>query len=404
MACTPIVTGDRFLLRVLDHLDCQAQSLGSYGFQALATPGSPAETALTGLLTLFIALFALRLLFGPGASARDVVTDLLRVAIVLTLALSWPAYRIVVYNVVMHGPAEIAGTIAGPDLPRPDGGLAARLQNADTGIVALTVAGTGRNSGQLLPSDAASSGFGAIALQDETTLGYARVAYLAGTIAPLAVIRLAAGLLLALAPLAAGLLLFEASRGLFAGWLRGLVLTMLGSLGVTIVLAAELAVLEPWLADALHIRAQRYAAPSVPTELLAMTLAFAATSLGMLFVLASVAFHRGWPSLALPTSWQQSSDARLQPALPVRTGNAALENPPSRAYTIAEAVRTNLRREELAGARGTGAWANRVATADSTSADLASDGAQGRSAALGSSWRRTSRRVSVSGRRRDTTP
>ena len=60
MACTPIVTGDRFLLRVLDHLDCQAQSLGSFGFQALAAPGSPAETALTGLLTLFIALFALR--------------------------------------------------------------------------------------------------------------------------------------------------------------------------------------------------------------------------------------------------------------------------------------------------------------------------------------------------------
>lgn len=404
MACTPIVTGDRFLLRVLDHLDCQAQSLGSYGFQALAAPGSPAETALTGVLTLFIALFALRLLFGPVTTARDVVGDLLKVAIVLTLALSWPAYRTLVYNVVMHGPAEIAGTIAGPDLPRPDGTLAARLQNADAGIVALTVSGTGRNNGQLLATDAANSGFGAIALQDETTFGYARVAYLAGTIAPLAVIRLAAGLLLALAPLAAGLLLFEASRGLFTGWLRGLVLTMLGSLGVTVVLAAELAVLEPWLADAVRIRAQGYAAPSVPTELLAMTLAFAATSVGMLFVLARVAFHSGWPSLVLPTSWQYSSNAHRQPALPTYTANAAFENPPSRAYTIAEAVRTNLRREKLAGARETGAWANRAATTDGPAADFALDATQGRSAALGSSWRRTSRRVSVAGRRRDITP
>ena len=217
-------------------------------------------------------------------------------------------------------------------------------------------------------------------------------------------IRLAAGLLLALAPLAAGLLLFEASRGLFAGWLRGLVLTMLGSLGVTIVLAAELAVLEPWLADALRIRAQRYAAPSVPTELLAMTLAFAATSLGMLFVLARVAFHRGWPSLVLPTSWERSSDARRQPALQSHTANAAFENPPSRAYTIAEAVRTNLRREELAGARGTGAWVDRASAGEGTSTGPAPDSMQERSAALGSSWRRTSRRVSVAGRRRDTTP
>ena len=401
MACTPIVTGDRFLLRVLDHLDCQAQGLGSYGFQALASPGSPAESALTGLLTLFIALFALRLLFGPGATVRDVVGDLLKVAIVLTLALSWPAYRIVVYNLVMHGPAEIAATIAGPDLPRPDGGLAARLQNADQGIVALTVAGTGRNTGQLLETDAASSGFRSIALQDETTIGYARVAYLAGTIAPLAIIRLAAGLLLALAPLAAGLLLFEASRGLFAGWLRGLVLTILGSLGITVVLAAELAVLEPWLADAVRVRALGYAAPSVPTELLAITLAFAATSLGMLFLLARMAFHRGWPSLVLSAWGNRASDARSAPGGQSHSSNAALENPPSRAYTIAEAVRTNLRREELVAPRGTGARANRAAAPGSASASAAPDTPQGRSAALGSSWRRTSRRVSVASGRRD---
>ena len=63
-ACTPIITGDRFLGRVLEHVDCQAQSLGTFGYQALAEPGSLASTVVSGLLTLFIAIFAIRLLLG----------------------------------------------------------------------------------------------------------------------------------------------------------------------------------------------------------------------------------------------------------------------------------------------------------------------------------------------------
>ena len=401
MACTPIVTGDRFLLRVLEHLDCQAQGLGSLGYQALAAPGSPAESALTGLLTLFIALFAIRLLFGLGLGARDVVGDLIKVAIVLTLALSWPAYRTVVYNLVMYAPAEISATIAGPTLPRPDVGFAARLQNADSGIVALTVSGAGRNTGALLDSDAGSGGFRAIAVTDETALGYARVAFLAGTIAPLAVIRLGAGLLLALAPLAAGMLLFEATRGLFAGWLRGLVLTMLGAMGITIVLAAELAVLEPWLSDALRLRQSGYAAPAAPTELLAITLAFAVAAFGLLFLLGRVAFHRGWPTIVVPYSEQGRPRMAGEPATS-RSRAIAVEAPPSRAYQISEAVRSTLRREELGQVRTSGAWSARLAAPSADRAAPPSDAV--RSSALGSSWRRTSRRASVAGQRRDRTP
>ena len=89
-------------------------------------------------------------------------------------------------------------------------------------------------------------------MEDETGFGWARTIYLASTIGSLAILRIAGGLLLALAPLVAGLLLFDFARGLFAGWLRGLVLVALGSLGITILLAVEIAVMEPWLADALQ--------------------------------------------------------------------------------------------------------------------------------------------------------
>ena len=109
MACPAVTTGPQFLVTALAHLDCQAQTLGSFGFQALAQPGSVASVVLTGLLTLFIAIYGIRLLFGPGDEPRDLVNAVLKVGIVLTLAVSWPAWRVVAYDTVLYGPSEVAG-------------------------------------------------------------------------------------------------------------------------------------------------------------------------------------------------------------------------------------------------------------------------------------------------------
>lgn len=393
MACPTILTGDRFLLRLIDHIDCQAQTLGSFGFQSLAATGSPTSAALTGLLTLFIALFAVRLLFGPTPAARDIVGDVLRVGIVLTLALSWPAYRVLVYDVVIHSPAEVAASISGPELAPGGAGLAERLQNVDTGILALTTFGAGRTTGGLLEGDARSGGFRAIALNDDSALGYARMAFLAGTIAPIVVLRLGAGLLLALAPLAAGLLLFEASRGIFAGWLRGLVLTTLGAMALTVALSVELAVLEPWLSDALRLRSLGYATPSAPTELLAMAVGFPLGTFGLLALMARVAFHRGWSSIPRMETVVASGSHAGGLARSVRPGSDADATVPSRAFLVAESVRSAMRHEEV---RGTGRTVAplQISYAVDASRQL------GRSP-TSSSGRRTSRRASVAGKRRD---
>ena len=113
MACTPVITGEAFLERTLAHIDCQAQLIGSYGYQALGQPGSAASTLVVSLLTLFIAFFGIRLLFGPPPGARDLVFDVLKVGIVLTLAFSWPAFRTVVYDLTLKGPAEVASVHPG---------------------------------------------------------------------------------------------------------------------------------------------------------------------------------------------------------------------------------------------------------------------------------------------------
>lgn len=294
MACPAIITGDQFLIRTLAHIDCQARTLGTFGYQSLAEPGSAASLAMTGLLTLFVALFGLRLLFGPAPGVRDAVYDVLKIGIVLTLAFSWPAFKTVVYDLTMETPGEVAAAIAPPALSASEQGLPARLQAADAAIVDLMETGTGRQSGALVEGGALGGKFTDRAEKDGDALGHARLFFLAGVIASLALLRLAAGLLLALAPLAAGLLLFDMTRGLFSGWLRGLVLTILGTVGASIVLAVELAVIEPWLADALKVRSLGYATPAAPTELLALTLAFALVLVGMVWLLGRVAFMRGW--------------------------------------------------------------------------------------------------------------
>lgn len=399
MACPAIITGDSFLLRVLEHIDCQAQVIGSYGYQALGQPGSTASVLMTSLLTLFIALFGIRLLFGPPPGARDLVFDVLKIGIVLTMAFSWPAFRTVVYDVTLKGPAEVATAIAGASGNERQGeGLAQRLQRADNAIVRLTEVGAGRNLGALIDKDAPGGTFDSAALADDTAFGSARLLYLAGTIGTLALLRIAAGLLLALTPLVAGMLFFPWTRGLVAGWIRGLVLTMVGSIGTALVLSVELAIIEPWLADALKVRSLGYAIPAAPTELFAIMLAFAVVQLMMIWLLARVVFTRGW--LTLP-DWPRIPEQQLVPQAVVAGRGVTGELSFNRAEQVSNAVENIIRREQNQSS-------DRFTR---TPLSGMSEGAAGPAATgpssdrsgprLGNSYRRTSLRSSRAGQARD---
>lgn len=343
MACPPVVTGSQFLVQTLAHIDCQAQVLGSFGYQALAQAGSPAGLALTGLLTLFIALYGIRLLFGSGGQPHDVVGAVLKIGIVLTLAVSWPAWRILAYDTILYGPAELAAAITPTStLPDPTANFVQRLQAIDSNIAALTYTGTGRQTGELT-EEAPAAGFRSIAMEDETGLGWARWLYLATVIGSLATLRIAAGLLLALAPLFAGLLLFDLTRGVFMGWLRGLLLTALGSLGLTTLLSVEVALIEPWLLDVLSRRSLGYATPTAPTELLALVAAFALATAGLLFLLAKVAFQESWSF-----RFDRPGRTEIQRVPPSMSQMGGMNAIPvhSRAVAISESVASSIQRED----------------------------------------------------------
>lgn len=399
MACPLVTTGQHFLASVLDHIDCQAATLGSFGFQALAQPGGLGQAVLTGLLTLMIAILALRLMMGRAPASGDAIGLALRVGIALTLAASWPAFRTVLYDTVLHGPAELAAALrAGDSLPGASGGLTARLQAVDDAIVALTAQGTGREV--YAPVQEGGTTFKAIALEDQPALGWARVAYLTGTLGPLVALRLAAGLLLALTPVVAGLLLLGGTQGLFAGWARGLVLCLLGSLGLTVVYATELAILEPWVTSALQLRGANYATPAAPTELLVLTLSFAIAALVLVGLLARVAFQQGWPNLRIERS-ETPDPARI------RSDEARLV---SLARSLHLAAGASGGAPRLADPRGHDASPSSARVPVLIARERGADGVTARSdgapspsqTPLGGSYRRAARRTTGAGQRRDT--
>jgi len=353
------------------------------------------------LLTLFIALFAIRMLLGDRVEGRDAVNAVLKLGIVLTLAASWPAFRILAYDTVLLAPAEVASSITPSTLPDTGAGFTERLQNIDTGIATLTLTGGGWQTGSLALEQRGDDAFRTVAIADSTALGWARAIYLSSVIGSLAILRIAGGLLLALTPLMAGLLLFDFSRGLFAGWVRGLVLVALGSLGITLLLAVEVAVVEPWLADVLQRRAFGYAAPSAPTELLAFTLAFAAASVGLFVLLGKVAFHNAW-AVKVERGVGQIRERLLPAAAPAAAAGAAARpieiRAHARALTVSEGVTNLIRHEEAR--RGAGQAALALPPPEIVARASGGDA----HARIGSSWRRTAGRTTAAQAQRDNRP
>ena len=228
-------------------------------------------------------------------------------------------------------------------LPGSDGGLAARLQGVDNGIMMLVEAGSGR----LDVSSQRPAGAVAPPLADDTALGWGKTLFVSSIIGSFGLLRLAGGLFLALAPLFAGFLLFEATRFLFFGWLRSLIAIAISSLGIAIVLGVELAIIEPWLTQVLSLRAARVATLSAPFELLALTLAFALAMFGMLALAVRISFATAavtkLEAVIERTAQSLQSDFAVPQANPAR--NRGSSGDASRAQVVAQSVSQSKRRE-----------------------------------------------------------
>lgn len=399
-ACSAVPENLGFIGSVSRFVDCRADLLSSGAYGALAAPGSTLSLVLTGLLTIFVALIGYNLLTGRGLDMRSGTLAMVKVGAVLALATSWPAYQILVYNVVTQGPGQIAAEIGRPAaLPGADGTLVERLDMADGALQQLAILG----AGDPLPSQVASmppppmAGFNAFAL------GGSRILFLLTALGGLVSVRIVAALTLALGPFFIAFLLFDNTRSLFEGWIRVMVGAALAAIGVSVALGLELALLEPWLSGILARRLGGEPLPTVPVELFVLGILFTIVTLAVIAasVRLAAAFRlAAWAHSSVPSSSRESTVSETRALSAASRG--AREEERSRAAAMATMLAALPRREAAGRELATGS--RTVPQPHPRIVVEGTAGGIGRGLPTGSSFqRRAKARVSASAGRRDKT-
>jgi type IV secretion system protein VirB6 len=197
----------------LHGVDCAASQMAEAAFGRLFGTNGALLPALTILLTLYVALFAFGLITGRSRIGINSMTSrLVTLGLVLTFATSWIAYQNVVWNLATGAPNELAGILMGVQGNATD----VFAQKIDVVFQALIQASNGQT---------ADSAFSPPGL-----LWVGGTLLLLGTVGILATSRIALAVLLALGPVFVVLALFRGTRGLFTGWLKGVVLLALAPL------------------------------------------------------------------------------------------------------------------------------------------------------------------------------
>src|SRR6476620_12108690 len=113
--CAPFgADGPSGVADALSKVDCLATDATSVSFGRLFGAHGSFQTALTIILTLYIALLAFNLLTGRSALRISVLTPrMMTLGLVLTFATSWVAYQSVVWNLATGAPDEIASVLVG---------------------------------------------------------------------------------------------------------------------------------------------------------------------------------------------------------------------------------------------------------------------------------------------------
>ncbi|WP_394730471.1 type IV secretion system protein [Altererythrobacter sp. GH1-8] len=194
----------------LTAIDCMASEVTSETFGRLFAPGGSLGAVLTILLTLYVAFFAIALLLGRSSlDVRALMPRMITLGLVLTFATSWVAYQSVVWNLAIGAPDWLAGLLLGSE------GSATQSFGAKLDVVFAAVQQT----------TAGDQNFSTFSPPGMMWLG--ALLLLLGTVGLLVTAKIGLALLVALGPIFVVMALFNPTRGLFAGWLKGVVMLAL---------------------------------------------------------------------------------------------------------------------------------------------------------------------------------
>lgn len=198
----------------LTAVDCIASGMSEQAFGRLFGSGGQLAFALTILLALYVGFFGISLMLGRSSlSVRALLPKMMTLGLVLTFATSFVAFSNVFYNIFIGGPDQVAGILTGIER---ESATAVFAQKLDVVFLAIQ-----RASGDTKDISAFSP---------PGMMWLGAMLLLLGTVGLLVTARIALALLLAVGPIFVVLALFEGTRGLFTGWLKGLVMLALAPL------------------------------------------------------------------------------------------------------------------------------------------------------------------------------
>jgi len=211
-------------------VDCIASDMAQAAFGRLFGSQGALVPALTIILTLYVALFAFALITGrTRIGIRALTPRIVTLGMVLTFATSWIAYQSVVWNLVGGAPDQIAAILTGAQ------GSATQQFGDKIDIVFAAIQQASGDGVQAAQQQAQQGGGGAPVAEITTfspkgMMWMGATLLLLGTVGVLVTAKIALAVLMAVGPIFVVLALFPATRGLFAGWLRGMVMLAIAPL------------------------------------------------------------------------------------------------------------------------------------------------------------------------------
>ncbi|WP_325063789.1 type IV secretion system protein [Pseudoblastomonas halimionae] len=204
------------LAATLRGVDCVAGEMAQAAFARLLGPDGQLMPALTIFFTLFIALFGLALMTGrTRVGIAQLTPRFATLFLVILLTSSWLAFSSIVWNLFVLSPDYLASVITGSD----GSATATFAQKID-----ITFATIGQIAGQGGESQDIS------VFSPTGLLWLGGTLLLLGTVGVLVTAKIALAVLVALGPLFVPFVLFQGTRGLFVGWLKGLTMLALAPL------------------------------------------------------------------------------------------------------------------------------------------------------------------------------
>jgi len=197
----------------LTAVDCIASQVSEQAFGRLFGAGGEMAPVLIILLTFYVAFLGVSLMLGrSNLSVRALVPRIMTVGLVVTFATSFAAFSAIFYNIFVETPDWLAGVLTNSE----GSATATFAQKLDVVFIAVQEASTGQKDINMF-SPPGMMWLGALLL-------------LLGTVGLLVTARIGLALLLAVGPIFVVMALFNQTRGLFVGWLKGMVMLSLAPL------------------------------------------------------------------------------------------------------------------------------------------------------------------------------